>query len=124
MEGGEKDNSQKKSALFNFLGIFLCPKNWSLDYKRGKVVAVFHQFKDNNPSEHKHQNINMKIIQTALLGALMVALEIGVARAGVRCSVGSFLSVFSTRLGDSACSAGCVALGQTSGICSDDGTCK
>ena len=67
------------------------------------------------------EGVDSQVIQ---LGAPLVGLEIWVARAGVRCSVGSFLSVFSTRLGDSACSAGCVALGQTSGICSDDGTCK
>ena len=32
--------------------------------------------------------------------------------AGIRCSIG-----------DKACSAGCVILGQSSGICDDDGEC-
>lgn len=61
--------------------------------------------------------------QIAVLLAGLVLLSSG-AEAGFRCSVGNFLSLLSTSLGDSACSAVCVTLGQTSGICSDDGECN
>ena len=36
----------------------------------------------------------------------------GLAQAGFRCTLGEF-----------ACSASCVTLGQTSGICDDEGDC-
>merc|ERR1719495_2651008 len=61
--------------------------------------------------------------QIAVLFAGLVLLSSG-AEGGFRCSVGNFLSLLSSSLGDSACSAVCVTLGQTSGICSDDGTCN
>ena len=64
------------------------------------------------------------VSQLVQLGAPLVALKSGVARAGVRWSMGSFLSVFLTRHGNTACSAECAALGQTLVISSGNGTCK
>ena len=43
---------------------------------------------------------------------LMVVAITSLVRAGFRCSIGNF-----------ACSASCVTLGQTSGICDDEGEC-
>merc|ERR1711944_32578 len=72
---------------------------------------------------HKLTRNSPKMNKFAVLFAGLVLLSAG-AEAGFRCSVGSFLSLFSSSLGDSACSAGCVTLGHTSGICSDDGECN
>merc|ERR1712088_401145 len=44
--------------------------------------------------------------------------------AGFRCSVvGGFLNIFSGEAKSAACSASCVTLGHTSGICDSDGEC-
>merc|ERR1712038_806295 len=72
-------------------------------------------------STHKHTQSNTMNKFAALFAGLVL---VAGAEAGFRCSVGSFLSIFSSSLGDSACSASCVTLGQTSGICSNDGECN
>jgi len=47
-----------------------------------------------------------------ILVALVCVVSLGVVNAGFRCS-----------LGNPVCSAGCVLLGQTSGLCDEEGTC-
>eukprot|EP00088_Acartia_fossae_P000307 TRINITY_DN1011_c0_g1_i5.p1 TRINITY_DN1011_c0_g1~~TRINITY_DN1011_c0_g1_i5.p1 ORF type:complete len:162 (+),score=35.87 TRINITY_DN1011_c0_g1_i5:51-536(+) len=47
-----------------------------------------------------------------LLTTAVLAAAISVASAGIRCT-----------FGNPVCTAGCVLLGQTSGVCDDEGTC-
>ena len=63
--------------------------------------------------------------QIVILAVMAIALFGRLTEAGFRCSVvGGFLNIFSGEARSAACSASCVTLGHTSGICASDGECQ
>ena len=67
----------------------------------------------------------MICLKQIVLVVVAIALFGHVTEAGFRCSVvGGFLNIFSGDARSAACSASCVTLGHTSGICDSDGECQ
>ena len=67
----------------------------------------------------------MICLKQIVLVVVAIALFGHVTEAGFRCSVvGGFLNIFSGAAKSAACSASCVILGRTSGICDSNGECQ
>ena len=66
----------------------------------------------------------MFLMKHLVLLAIAVALLGNRVEAGFRCSiVGGFLGLFSSDAKDGGCSASCVVLGHSSGMCGSDAEC-